>query len=130
MSYGLSGKQGEDAQPLFRHVGVVLHAVPVGKLEGQQVAAVLGAHSLRQQQGQAVISCRHTRQQSQDSELVLAILYLRLNVQSVLSALFPSLTFLLCQSTGLADAVAAQIAENGLSVAAFSCQRHFLFNPV
>lgn len=40
------------------------------------------------------------------------------------------LTFLLRQSTGLADAVAGQIAENGLCVAAFSRQRHFLFHPV
>lgn len=75
-SYGLSGKQGEDAQPFFRQVAVVLHAVPVGKLEGQQVAAVLRAHSLRQQQGQAVISCKHKSHQSQDNGLFLMILFL------------------------------------------------------
>lgn len=56
---------------------------------------------------------------------------LRLRAQTDFSALLPlSLTFLLRQSTRLADAVARQVAEDGLCVAAFPRQRHFLFHPV
>lgn len=56
MSYRFPGEQREDAQSFLGQVAVGLHAVPVGELKGQQVAAVLRAHRLRQQQGQTVVA--------------------------------------------------------------------------
>lgn len=46
-----------------------------------------------------------------------------------LSRLVINLTFLLCQSTCLTDAVASQVAEDGLCVAALPRQRHLLLHP-
>lgn len=60
VSYGFPSQQSEDAQPLLWQVAIGLHAVPVGELKGQQVAAVLRAHCLGQQQRQTVVPWRNT----------------------------------------------------------------------
>lgn len=59
VSYGFPSEQSEDAQPLLWQVAVRLHTVPVGELKGQQVAAVLRAHCLGQQQRQTVVPWRN-----------------------------------------------------------------------